>query len=133
VPGGAQEAITLRGRDIAIAGAVLLLLILILSLLAGTGLMPSGMMDRWGWENGEHAGFNPWWGVVMMLLMALFWLLVIGGVALIVVWAVRQGRSTPAGPGRSVDRSLEILRERYARGEISYEEYDKMRRNLEER
>lgn len=33
--------------------------------------------------------------------------------------------------GYSLDRSLEILRERYARGEISTEEYQKIKKNLE--
>ncbi len=33
--------------------------------------------------------------------------------------------------GYSLDRSLEILRERYARGEITTEEYQKIKRNLE--
>lgn len=33
--------------------------------------------------------------------------------------------------GYSLDRSLEILRERYARGEISDDEFQKIKRNLE--
>lgn len=33
--------------------------------------------------------------------------------------------------GYSTDKALEILRERYARGEISEEEYQKIKRNLE--
>ncbi len=33
--------------------------------------------------------------------------------------------------GYGLDRSLEILRERYARGEISEEEYQRIKRNLE--
>lgn len=33
--------------------------------------------------------------------------------------------------GYSLDRSLEILRERYARGDISTEEYNKIKKNLE--
>jgi putative membrane protein len=33
--------------------------------------------------------------------------------------------------GYSVDRSLEILRERYAKGEINEEEYERIKRNLE--
>jgi len=33
--------------------------------------------------------------------------------------------------GFSVDRSLEILRERYAKGEIDEEEYKRIMRNLE--
>jgi len=33
--------------------------------------------------------------------------------------------------GYSVDRSLEILRERYAKGEITEEEFQRIKRNLE--
>lgn len=33
--------------------------------------------------------------------------------------------------GYSLDRSLEILRERYAKGEITDEEYQRIKRNLE--
>lgn len=33
--------------------------------------------------------------------------------------------------GYSTDKALEILRERYARGEVSEEEYEKIKRNLE--
>ncbi|MEL7647686.1 MAG: SHOCT domain-containing protein [Sedimentibacter sp.] len=33
--------------------------------------------------------------------------------------------------GYSKDKALEILRERYARGEVSDEEYQKIKRNLE--
>lgn len=33
--------------------------------------------------------------------------------------------------GYSLDRSLEILRERYAKGEITEEEYQRIKRNLE--
>lgn len=33
--------------------------------------------------------------------------------------------------GYSLDRSLEILRERYARGEITTEEFQKIKKNLE--
>ncbi|MHB1005000.1 MAG: SHOCT domain-containing protein [Chloroflexota bacterium] len=40
----------------------------------------------------------------------------------------------PAGPsgGLSEGRALEILKERYARGEITRDEYEQMRRDLKE-
>ena len=60
----------------------------------------------------------------MMLMMLLFWGLVICGLVLGIRWLVRQG-----GDDRP-DRAVEILRERYARGEISKEEFEARRHDL---
>jgi putative membrane protein len=65
------------------------------------------------------------WGMSgMMMFMALAWLVVIVGVVAVVWWLVRT--VTP----RRRDDALAILRERYARGEISREEYESRRRDL---
>jgi putative membrane protein len=92
-----------------------------LPLVWGTTMMP--MMGPW-MRGGWTTGANPWWG----LLGPLFGLLVIGGPALIVVWALRRGDDT--GGTRGDERALTILKERYARGELSHEEYERMRRVL---
>lgn len=109
----------MQGRDVAIVIGAVVLIVLFFALLGG-GVMGVGMMG-WGW-----GGFSPWWSAMMML----FWLLVIGGVVLLVVWLLHQGAPASAGP-IGERRALEILRERYARGEISREEYEQMRRDLE--
>ncbi len=57
----------------------------------------------------------------------LLWLLLmLGLLALIGVVLVRLLRSPTPGS----DRALEIARERYARGEISLEEFENLKRNL---
>lgn len=70
-----------------------------------------------------------------MLFMLLFWILVAG----LVVWALAQflpgvtQRTTTSGAITSVSRqdsALDVLRQRYARGELSKAEYDDMRREL---
>jgi putative membrane protein len=71
------------------------------------------MMFMWG------AG-----GLVMMLMMLVFWGLVIAGLVVGLRWLVGQGRLT------SRDEALEILRQRYARGEIDQQEFDARRRDL---
>jgi putative membrane protein len=71
------------------------------------------------WWNG-YGGFGMLW-----------MLLVLVGVILLVVWGVRQMGGSVAGPGRS--RALEILEERYARGEIDREDFEARRRDLEGR
>jgi putative membrane protein len=68
------------------------------------------------------------------------WLMMIGftiAVVVLIVWLVRlstQGATTNAGPASSDRRSppaLEILQARYARGEISKEEYLDARATLQ--
>ncbi len=67
--------------------------------------------------------------------MFLFWILIIG----LVVWAIVQlaSRSNGSttnhqGVGRTStqDTALEVLKQRYARGEITKSEFDEMRRDL---
>ncbi len=70
----------------------------------------------WGW------GAGGWLGGLWMVL---FWV----GVVLLIVWAVRT--ATAAGQPRSVGSSaIEILEERYARGEIDAAELSERRRQL---
>ncbi len=61
--------------------------------------------------------------------MIAFWVLAIGGA--IVVMRLLGGFGS-AGAPQIVDRApLEILRERYAKGEIDQREWDRQRRDLE--
>ncbi|MDI3341899.1 MAG: SHOCT domain-containing protein [Sphaerobacter sp.] len=70
--------------------------------------------------------YSPWWGLAVLLI----WVLAIVAIALLIAWLVRQGTTRGPGGGGG-DRALQILRERFARGEISREEFDEMRRALE--
>ena len=83
----------------------------------------------WGMMGSHMAGG---WGMPLMggLGMLLFWLLVIGGV----VWLVQSaGRgATSAGPSMPLaEAPLDILKRRYARGEITKEQYEEMRHALD--
>lgn len=62
------------------------------------------------------------------IFMALFWGLVIVGIVALVRWLGTSNRESPGAP-RS--KALDILQERYARGEIEREEYEQKRRDLE--
>jgi len=65
------------------------------------------------------------WGMPgMMLFGAIFWLAILVAVGLGIWWLARRLR--PGGR----DAALEVLRERYARGEISREEFEARRRDL---
>lgn len=86
-------------------------------------MMP-GAPERVGeWGAGMHAMWGLW-GVGMMLMMLVFWGVVIAGLVLAVRWLARR-----TGEGRS-DSALEILRQRYARGEIDRDEFEARKRDL---
>ncbi|MBE0476557.1 MAG: SHOCT domain-containing protein [Coriobacteriia bacterium] len=64
--------------------------------------------------------------------MMFFGLLVLAGFVLLFVWLVRSA-SGGAGGGRGYGRhdpSVDIARERYARGEITSEELERIERDL---
>ncbi len=73
-------------------------------------------------------GWHGGWG--MMLFGPLFMLLLVVGVVALVIWALRQhgGVAPSAPPGRN---AVDILKERFARGEIDKEEFEERRRLLE--
>jgi putative membrane protein len=95
-----------------------------------TGLGTLGLLTpAWGqggWDWGWHPMWGMWgaWGVGMLLVMLTFWVFAIIALVAGIRWLIGQGRQ----PGR--DHALEILRERYARGEVSKEEFDAKKRDL---
>lgn len=71
-----------------------------------------------GWWDHMSGGGSGWmwlWGTLMMLT----WVAVIAGA----VWLVARGVRRPGGTGGGRGRARDILDERYARGELSTEEY----------
>lgn len=75
-------------------------------------------------------GFGMGFGLVGLLLMALLW----GGLILAAVWLIRalfpQAGHPTAVSSIAKPSAHEILDGRYARGEISREEYDSMKEAL---
>ena len=82
-----------------------------------------------GWPAyGSHMmGFGGW--IIRPLMMLTFFALLVGAVVLIVRII---GGGSGAARDRQPDRSLEILRERFAKGEIDAEEFDAGRKTLGE-
>ena len=76
----------------------------------------------WGLGYGGWGHWGSWLGPVFMFV---FWALVIAGGVLLVRFLVRQGRV-----GGSQESALEILKRRYARGEIEKDEFEAKRRDL---
>ncbi|RLC34007.1 MAG: SHOCT domain-containing protein [Candidatus Nealsonbacteria bacterium] len=61
--------------------------------------------------------------------MFTFWILIITGIILLVFWLIRRV-SYPGKDLYYVDKAIEILKERYARGEINREDFERMKKNL---
>lgn len=64
--------------------------------------------------------------ILIILAQVLFWVLVIVAVVLLVLWLAR--RTGTLGPAR--ESPLDILKARFARGEISDEQFEEMKRIL---
>ena len=95
--------------------------------IAATGAPPvAWAQDRGDWSWGMHAMSWMWgaWGLGMMAMMLVSWSLVIAGIVLGIRWLAGQGQRSGS------DRALDILRERYARGEIDKDEFEARRRDL---
>ncbi|MBI3067326.1 MAG: SHOCT domain-containing protein [Betaproteobacteria bacterium] len=78
-----------------------------------------GDMGSYGWGWGGMMGFG-------LISMVLFWVLIILGIVILVKW-IASGSSGSQPP---VKTALDILKERYARGEIGKQEFEEKKRDL---
>jgi len=109
-----------------IIGGVIVAVLVILSVVSGL---------LWGWRGYGYGygmmgpwmmgGFGGMW--FMPILMIVFWGLVIWGIVALV-----RGVTSPGNKGSSnqADSALEILKRRYARGEITKQEYEERKKGL---
>jgi putative membrane protein len=114
-------------RGLVVVLAVLVVVVLMVSGLTG-GMMGPGMMGRYGTGLVGAGG----WGLAMglgWLAMLAFWGALVAGVVLLVRWL---GGTTGPGEARGGGESAtDVLKRRYAAGELSREQYEEMRRTLE--
>lgn len=103
----------------------------------GAGWMPVMNMMTGAWSS--PFGFNSFntmmnfgtFGVIGLfgfVFMILWWVLIIAAVVALVKWLGNQFRG-----GTSRTSALDILKERYARGEINKQEFEEKKRGLETR
>jgi putative membrane protein len=71
----------------------------------------------WGWS---------WWMIFGGILMIIFWI----GVIWLVVWGIRKIARGSEGKSSGTRSALDIARERYARGEITKEQFEQYKKDL---
>ncbi|MCL6087933.1 MAG: SHOCT domain-containing protein [Actinobacteria bacterium] len=75
----------------------------------------------WGWPMMGFGGFGMIFGFI-------FFVAIVIGVIFLIVWLVR--RSGYNVIEKTSTHSLEILKERYAKGELTKEQYENMKKEL---
>ena len=107
-----------------------------MTLVAGIVFLFSGwsrgfaQVERYpGWHMGPDMMYGwgmGWFGGIFFLI---FWILVLVGLVFLIKWLIQMSKGHPhAEPGGS--RALEILKERYARGDIEKAEFEEKKKDL---
>jgi putative membrane protein len=81
----------------------------------------------WGFDRFGQAGWFGQYGWLMLVMMLVFWIVVI---SLIVYFVRRSRRHMLTHDPRFENKALSIVKERYAKGEISKEEFDRLASDL---
>ncbi len=81
-------------------------------------------MGNWGWG---HMGSGMGWGGFGGFYMILFWAVIIGVIVVLVKWIFGGSARTDMPSSKSTH---DVLKERYARGEIGREEFEQKKRDL---
>jgi len=113
---------------------------IVIAVVIGLGLLAGGFLfSRTGWSMfGYGPGMmNGDFGFGMMngfgfggIFMIIFWIVIIGLGVWLVSSLVSRANSQPPSNLPPAESALDILKKRYARGEITKEQFDEMRRDL---
>jgi len=77
-----------------------------------------------------RSGFD-WNSLAYTGIMLIFWILIIFGIVMLVNWSARRYHETNASSSTAIPNDpLNIIKARYARGEITKAEYDTLRKDL---
>jgi putative membrane protein len=74
----------------------------------------------------QYWSWHTWW--VFPMFMPIFWIIII--VLCLYFIFGRGGSRKPWEPGQGQETALDILKKRYAKGEISKAEFEQMKRDI---
>ncbi len=86
-----------------------------------------------GTDGPGYGGHGMGWGYGMgwfwPIIMVAFWIVVIVAIVFLIRWLIKTPRAGKQW-ARSEDSALEILKRRYARGEIDKQEFEEKKKDL---
>jgi len=83
----------------------------------------------WGMGASMMGGWVMGW--IGPIFMIVFWVLVIIGLVLLIKWLIQATKGEKVVVGGGSTQAIDILNERYAKGEINKEEFEKMKHDLQ--
>ena len=108
---------------------LIVLLFALFSLLTANAdaLAQGGRYEGWHMGPGMMGGWGMgWFGGIFMIL---FWIFILVGLVFVIKWLI-QSTSKDRGSGQHGSRAIDILKERYARGELDKVQFEDMKRDL---
>ena len=117
---------------------------IVIAVLVGVGLFAGGFLlsrDGWGLFGygpgmmGGNFGFGMmngfgFGGIIPMILTILFWIAIIALAVRLISSLVSRTSNQPPSNLPPAESALDILKKRYARGEITREQFEAMRHDL---
>lgn len=67
-------------------------------------------------------------GITGIIISSIFTVLIIAGIIILIVWLIKRAGSY--GTVRTEGEALEILKKRYARGEITKKEFENIKKDI---
>jgi putative membrane protein len=83
----------------------------------------------WGWPNMMGGFFGGGMGWIGIILSFIFFILIIIGIILLIVWLVKRVAHSGI-EYKTGTKALDILKERYAKGEITKDQYESIKKDL---
>jgi putative membrane protein len=83
----------------------------------------------WGYPNMMGGFFGGGLGWIGMVFGFIFFILVVIGIIFLIVWLVKRSNH-PGVENRAESKALEVLKERYAKGELTKDQFDNMKKDL---
>ena len=77
-----------------------------------------------------HDYFWQWHLWVFPMFMPIFWIVIIGLCLYFIFGRNRSNRTWVPGRGFEGETALDILKKRYAKGEINQDEFERMKRDI---